>query len=209
MSADFEYIISQAQVQLPASTDAGIQHELYDTLREFFNDTSSWTEDIPVSVVPDVVTYQLVPVEGQIIRLLGACDQNGIRQAAIMPSLGVLLLRYPLSQDTAITATVVKNVVQPTADDFYPVAPDWILPVWGIGILDGLLGRMMNQKSKPYADAELAKYHLSRFRDAIARARTAASRANTYGTQAWIYPQDWKTSSQRGGVSVGIQNRFS
>lgn len=208
MSADFEYLLAQAQVQLPASTEAAIQHELYDTLREFFNDSSSWLENIPVPIVPQVVTYQLVPIEGQIIRLSGVCDQNGIRQPAIMPVLGTICLRYPYSQASTFTASVVKNVVQPTSDDFYPVAPDWLLPVWGVGILDGLLGRMMSHQSKPYADREQSIYHLARFRDVIARARTTTTRANTFGAQAWIYPQDWKITSQRGGVSVGIQNRF-
>lgn len=208
MSADFEYTFAQAQVQLPGSTDAAIQHELYDTLREFFNDSSSWVEDISVQIVPEVVTYQLVPTEGQIIRLMGVSDQNGIKQPAIMPCLGTIILRYPYSQASTFTASVVKNVIQPTSDDFYPVAPDWLLPVWGTGILDGLLGRMMSHKGKPYADEKESMYHLSRYRDAIARARTATTRANTFGAQAWIYPQDWKITSQRGGVSVGIQNRF-
>jgi hypothetical protein len=208
MSDDFDYVMNQARVQLPASTDAAIQHELYDTLREFFNDSSSWQENISVPIVPEVTSYDLVPTEGQIIRLMGVVDQNAIRVPAIMQDFGTIILRWPYTQPSTFMATVVKNVVQPTADNFYPVAPDWLLPVWGTGILDGLLGRMMSHKGKPYADAKLATYHLTRYRDAVARSRTATARANTFGVQNWTYPQDWKISSQRGGISVGIPTRF-
>jgi hypothetical protein len=209
MSPDVEHILDQARVELPASSDAAIQHKLFDVLQEFFNDSSWWMEDIAVNVIPDTVAYDLVPSDGQIIRLAGVVDQNMILQPAIMPTIGTILFRSPYANPATFTATVVKNVVLPTGKEFVPVLPDGFLAVWGFGILGGLVGHMMEQMGKPYANVGIANYHLSRFRNAIAAARVAALRRNAFGVQAWAFPQDIKMRSQRGGISVGNQERFT
>lgn len=209
MTPDFEHILDQARVELPASSDAAIQHGLFDVFREFFHDSSSWTEDLSINIIPGTVAYDLVPLDGQIIRLAGVVDQNMILQPAIMPTIGTILFRSPYASAATFTATVVKNVVLPTGKEFVPTLPDGFLAVWGKDIVDGLVGHMMQQMGKPYSNQGIANYHLSRFRNAVAAARVAALRRNAFGVQAWAFAQDWKMKSQRGGISVGNQERFT
>ena len=42
------------------------------------------------AIIPDTVDYELVPIDGQIVRLAGVVDQNGYPQPANMPALGMI-----------------------------------------------------------------------------------------------------------------------
>jgi len=95
----------------------------------------------------------------------------------------------------------------PTDKNDFPVIPDWILPLYGVGILDGLLGKMMSQIAKSYSNPKQGVYHLARFNGAMAQARASALRRYTFGTQAWSFPQGFRTTGQRGGM--GSDTRFA
>lgn len=205
---DVKHLLNQAKAKLVGSSDAGIKAELFDVLNEFFNESSVWTENLNISVIPNELEYDMTPSDGgQIIRLAGVVDQNNIPQPAIMPDFGVLLFANPYNVAQTMVATVVKNVTQPVAHGSVPDMPDFTLSVYGVCILDGLCGRMMLHKTKSYYDASLAQYYLKRFNDAVAMARVAKLRRNTFGTQAWRFPQG-SNGSQRGGVSTSNPNRF-
>lgn len=206
---DLNQLLNNVAVKLPGASQAMIKSELYDVLREFFLDSSCWLQDIDVLVVPDTVDYDLVPDGGQIIRLAGVVDENGIPQPAIMPEVGRIKFRNAYTDNHTFVATVVKSVAQPVGESGIPAFPDFVLTVWGYYILDGILGKMMNQIAKSYSNPKQAIYHLARFRDGISMARTAALRRNSFGTQAWGYPQSFKTRGQKGGVSVGNDTRFT
>jgi hypothetical protein len=205
---DFDLFMDRARDKLPGASDASIKAELYDVFQEFFRDTTSWLEDITVHVFTDTTTYDIVPTEGQIIRLIQVFDSNRVPQPATMPTFGQLILQWSTNVEQDYTVTVAKNVVLPKLSKDIPVGPDWVLPVWGNIILDGVLGKMMGSLAKPYSNQTLAAYHLRRFRDGMAQVRTAVLRRNTYGVQAWGYPQNWRTSGQRGGVSTGNATGF-
>lgn len=210
---DFSQFMNQARVHLPGASDGGIKAELFDTMREFFDISSCWTENITVAIVPAIVDYTLVPAEdGEIIRLAGVIDENNIPQSALLPTLtpptATMSLPVPQSNPHTWTATVVKNVVLPVTEDSIPLAPQFSLPVYGLVILDGVLGKMMMQPNKSYTNDTYATYHLRRFRNGMAGAKTAALRRNTFGSQAWSFPQTFASKGQRGGVSVGNQTRF-
>lgn len=216
---DFEQFMNQARVTLVGASEAGLRGAFYDTLAEFFNDSSSWTQDVVVSAVPGRRHYPLVVNEGQIIRLGGVFTAppptgsgvntlpGGLFIPALMPEIGELVINHSPSSATQYIASVVCNVSLPTAKDAVPIAPAWVLPVWHVGILDGLLGKMMMQPNKSYSNVQTSAYHLKRFRDAIARARVSKLRANTNGSQAWRFPQQFRANTQQGGVpSVGSTN---
>ena len=216
---DFDQFMNQARVTLVGASEAGLRGALYDTLAEFFNDSSSWTQDVVVSAVPTRTDYPLVVPEGQIIRLVGVTTPppvqgttinplpQGLFIPALMADVGTLQLARAPSTACQYVATVVTNVSLPTAKDQMPIAPSWVLPIWHVGILDGLLGKMMIQPAKSYSNTAQGAYHLKRFRDAIARARVSKLRANTNGSAAWRFPQGFRTSNQQGGVpSVGSTN---
>src|SRR6059058_2662992 len=106
-------LINQAQVHLLGSSKAGIKAELFDTFREFFNDSSCWLEDITFVVVPTSTSYELSPSGGRIIRLAGVVDSNKTPQSALMPTIGTITFSNSYSSVQMMVATVVKNVDHP------------------------------------------------------------------------------------------------
>lgn len=60
---------------------------------------------------------------------------------------------------------------------------------WYEHILDGAVGRLCSQQDKPYTNAVLAKYHLTRFRNGISEAREVAERQFNPTERGWGYNQ--------------------
>lgn len=219
---DFDQFMNSARVKLTGASDAGLKAEFYDVLSEFFNDSSSWTQDITVAYVPNVQTYPLAVNEGQILRLVGVGDWGTTPPSptipnpaplfvpALMPEIGTLVVKHAPVTTGYFQASVVTNVSLPTDKHMLPQAPDWVLPIWHVGLLDGVLGKMMTHSNKSYTDKTQGSYHLRRFRDAIARARTSKLRANTNGASAWRFPQQFRSVSQQSGVpAIGSANERS
>jgi hypothetical protein len=82
------------------------------------------------------------------------------------------------------------------------------LPLFGRTILSGLLGKMKGQLNKSYSDRQGSVFDLAQFKDGIAMAKVATFRRNSIGSQAWNFPQTYRTRNQRGGVSVGNPVQF-
>ena len=201
--ADADQLLNNARVRLAGASDAQLKAELYDVLSTFFEDSRCWLESIRFNVVTDTTTYQVVPDEGQIIGLVGVLDSQNTPQAALMPNLGTVILgAIPNVAQAPLYyyAIVSKNVTLPTGADRLPVGPDWVLPRWHTGILDGLLGQMMSHADKPYSDEKRSTYHLRKFRNAILQARVAALRQHTLSAQAWRFPGSFSTNTQKYGV---------
>lgn len=207
----FDMLMNQARIKLPGSSDSGIKLELYDVMKEFLADSHAWTEDITFTAAPNVLLYTLLPqFGGQIISLVGVWDDKFIPIPAFMPDFGTIRIVNQASttpNQPLWTARVVKNITLPTTKDDVPVGPDWLLTVYSVHILDGLLGKMMGQQAKSFSNDKMAAYHLKRFRTGIQIARTAALRQNTTGAQEWAFPRGWTTSTQRGGVSTAWPTR--
>ena len=199
---DYEQLLTQAASKLTGASNGAIKNEFYDVLTEFLNDSSAWTETVQFPVLGDntTVAYTLQVSEGQIVRLVGVVDSNGTPQPALMFDIGTVTLKYPANTAQTFAATFVKNIYLPLTREDIPIGPDWLLPIWHVGLLDGILGKMFNTPGRAYTSATLALYHLKRFRDAIARARVSKLRASTVGSQAWTFPQSFRTRTQQGGV---------
>lgn len=194
-------LIGQANVILTGTSDAELRVQLFDTLQEFFDGSNCWQEAIGFTVIPDTLDYPVVPLSGRIIRLIDVIDQNGVAQQAIMPTSGMVQFLYPYTNTQPMTAVVAKTVTDPFLC-FPPHIPDWFLPSYGLGVLNGLLGNMMLQPGQSWSNPDMAKFHLQRFRDTIAHARSATMRGNKVGAQSWAFPQSFRVSGQRGGVST-------
>jgi hypothetical protein len=194
-------LIGQANVVLTGASDAELRVQLFDTLQEFFDHSNSWLEIVNFTVIPDTLDYKLMPMNGRILRLYGVSDQNGTPQQAAMPSIGTVHFLYPYTNAQPMTAYLVKTVTDPLKC-YPPEIPEWVLPIYGHGILSGILGNMMLQPGQSYSNQTMANFHLLRFRDTIAHARMATMRGNTVGSQAWHYPQSFRVSGQKGGVST-------
>ena len=224
---DFEQIMTQATVKLVGASEGALHAEFYDVLTEFFNDSSCWTDCVTFQYQPNILGYPLNVSEGQIIRLNGVGDwgqtspldptatitpgtPGPVFMPALMPTVGLVYLQNIPSKPGYAQATFTLNCSLPTSRDGVPIAPDWVLPVWHVGLLDGLLGKMMMSPNKSYSNVTQGAYHLRRFRDAIARARVSKLRANTLGSGAWRFPQQFRSLSQQSGVpAIGSSNERS
>jgi hypothetical protein len=194
-------IIGQALVTLPGASDALVRVQLFDTLEEFFDGSNCWMESIRFTVVPDMLEYQLYPVSGRILRLDGVVDQHNVPQNALMPIPGIVQFQFPYNNPLPVTANVVKTVTDPLAC-FPPHIPEWMLPMHGLKILHGLIGNMMLQPGQSYSNPALANFHLAKFSDGISGAYVSSSKANTVGAQPWAFPQQFRVTGQKGGVST-------
>jgi len=206
---DMKMLLAQSKVLCPGVSEAELKAVLFYTLTEFLNDSSWWTEAVSVFIVPNTTTYNVAVAPGQIVRLAGVLDQNGVPQAANMPEIGVIEFRFPYNSAATFTAVLIKTVALPRDKNDLPAIPNDLIAMWSVGLIDGIVGNLNNQPGKTYYNPKGAAYHLARFRDAISRARVAALRRNTIGTQAWRFPRSFATNNQRGGVSVGNDTRFT
>ncbi len=181
-------IVNSARVSLPGALDSAILYELFPVLDEFCQATNIWQEDINFSVNTLSQDYVITPSSGNILRLVGIQNSDGIPVWGTMQVPTFIFLKYMPSKIDVYTAKVALSVVDPVKKDGYPVIPDWILINFNRDITEGLLARMMSQKSKPYSDEKLGIYYLRRWRNAMAKARTDAQHQNLMGGQAWRFP---------------------
>lgn len=221
--SDVNTLFNQCRVELTGVSDALLKSALFETLDEFFRDTSSWKEELVINVTPpatlpttpqgweQVLSYPIRATEGQIIALDGVCNANGSPIAALLPMTGtaatqmgnsdaVVLLRDAPNQAQQYTVYVTKTVGLPLTRDDLPLAPPWVLQKWHLAVKAGILGMLQNQKNKSYSDLTGAKYNLAKFRQFVANVRSATLRANTKGATAWRFPQSFRSLSQKGGV---------
>jgi hypothetical protein len=205
MSDEFDnywrQVMGQANVALSGASDVGLKVQMFDVLEEFFDGSNCWQEHINFTVVPDLLEYPLIPLTGRALRLYGVLDQNNVPQPAVMPEIGKVRFLYPYTDSQPMTATLIKTVTDPLSC-FPPGIPDWVLPTHGLCLLHGLLGNMMTQPGQSYSNPAMGNFHLQKFRNSIAHARIAMMRMNTVGSQAWAFPQQFRVSGQRGGVST-------
>lgn len=205
---DWERLLADTAAKLSGASMQEIKSTIFDTLHEFFKDSSSWIESVSLPVVAGTTTYTVAVTEGQIIRLAGVVDANNLPVKALMPDLGVITLAFPTNQTATYSAFLVKNVTLPLSKGMQPVGPEWVLPLWGPYISEGVVGKMMNTPQRTYSDVKGALYRLQRFRDAIQQARTETLSRYTIGGASWRYPQDFQARGQKGGISTGFDTRF-
>jgi hypothetical protein len=197
-NADMKRLMDHAKIRLPGSLDSALQMELFSVLNEFFQTSNIWYEDVAFPVTPtadtylqnpDAFTYEIIPDQGAITRLMGVVDSQGRLQAASMPVLGDLILGYSPNVADTYTARVALTVTDPVTREGYPEFPDWVLNKYGNEILDGLLGHMMSQIAKPYTSPTIAMVHLRKFNSGVSKAKVEASHQNVYRGQSWRFPQ--------------------
>lgn len=202
VDAYWAQLLGQASVSLSGASDVGLKVQLFDVLQRFFDESNCWQEWIRFTVIPDTLDYPLIPMQGgRVLRLLGVLDQLATPQPAIMPELGTVRFQYPYTEVQDMAAVVIKTVTDPLSC-FPPGIPEWLLPTHYLALFSGVVGGMMLQPGQSYSNPQLANYHVQKFRDGIAHARTAMIRANAIGSTSWAFPQSFRVSSQKGGVST-------
>lgn len=201
-NADMNRLMDHARIRLPGALDAAIQMELFSVMQEFFQRSNIWYEDIQFPVQPtsddylenpEAYTYDVIPSQGTITRLVGLVDSKGYPQKGTMPVPGQIILTYSPNEADTYTARVSLTVNDPVTREGYPEFPAWIMDKYGNGILEGVLGRMMSQIAKPYTSPAGAQFHLRNFKQATSQAKVDASHQNVYRGQNWRFPQSFAT----------------
>lgn len=205
-SPDLNRLMDNARVKLPGALDAALKMELFTVMKEFFEGSNIWEEDIPFDVTvtslsratnPEAYTYEIVPTEGSIIRLIQIKDSGGIPQHGEMTVPGTIILTTSPNTAQTYTATVSKTVTDPTTRQNYPVFPAWVLTRYFNEILHGLLAHMMTQIAKPYSSPTMGQYYMRSFTAGISRANNEHSHGNILGGQRWRFPQNFATRRYR------------
>ncbi|HEY7824293.1 MAG TPA: hypothetical protein VIG24_15735 [Acidimicrobiia bacterium] len=194
--------MDQAKIRLPGAVESALLMELFTVMKEFFSSSNVWQEEIKFNVVPTTAsyytdsseyTYDLLPIQGEIIRLIGVRNADGFPVTATMQAPGCVVLNTSPAAAEQYTALTVLTVVDPTSREGYPQFPDWVLSKYFNEILDGLLGRMMSQIAKPYSSPAIASMHLRKFKQGISMAKVESRRKNVYRGQSWRYPRSFAT----------------
>jgi hypothetical protein len=213
-----QYLYDRARVELAGVSDGMIRLVMFDVFHEFFNDSSLWLEAIPGQVMPGVKYYYLVPgqpqsmgdnvPEGRIIGLAGIVQANHFGISADMPEPPVMRLQFAQSNEVSVWATVIKSVKIPHNNEL-PDVPYWVVNTYEPYILAGIKGMLQLQTDKPYSDQKMGQLNYQRFRQGVNIGRVRAMCRNSWGGQAWAYPQQFRTASQRGwGVAIGNNRMF-
>jgi len=191
-TADWNRLLANCRTRLPGAIDETIKHQLFNTVKEFLEDTNVWKETIDFETVADQQEYDIVPTElGILHRLMWVEDANDNPRGSSMAEIGVLKLDLIPTSEETLYATISLTVIDPVDNNSLPTIPEWLLRRYMLVFEDGVLGRMMSVANTPYFNQTMAVYHMRRFRGKIATARNESTRKHMYGAQAWKFPQTW------------------
>lgn len=93
----------------------------------------------------------------------------------------------PSPEATLPDACLLRVAMQPTCAEMK--VPVYFQTHYFDEVLDGALGRIYSYSKKPWSDSSAASYHLSRFRNGIARARDISHRRFTRSDSEWAFPR--------------------
>jgi hypothetical protein len=211
-AADITRLMNNARLRLSGATDILLQQELFNVMDDFFKKSNVWNEDIDVPILGMAAAntiYELAPASPAVIdKLLWVFEVpnsttigRGQAIAAAMSIPGELTLATQPSSDTTYRVSVALTVQDPTTREGFVQFPAWVLAKYRDTILNGLLGRMMTQQSKPWTNTQMSDFYMRKFVQETAAARVEWTRNNTYRAQAWCFPGGFSRGTQRGRSS--------
>jgi hypothetical protein len=212
MDRALENFYNELQMKLPGATMPMVQMEFRNTLRQFFQETNAWVEDVEFVAHPNTVSYDVIP-EGQAkaVRLMGVFNPDLPRlsngdsdrpseftfgalgsspvNGAMMNDLEQVTIPYGPTAPQTYIARVAMTVNQDVDPEGNPFFPRWVLDRYNETLVDGTLARMHAQSAKPYSNPQMAAFYFRKFTGGLAAARNYISKANIYGGQRWRFPR--------------------
>lgn len=206
-----KYLYNRVRSELSGASDLLVRNTITDIMREFFTDSAVWTEIIPGLLLPNVYFYLIQPGQtqsvgdlepaGKILRLVNLTDLNHYPLMAVMPQPPIMQLMYAPSNPQSVFVEVVKTI-KTHHDMDLPHFPYWIMDTYGEYLIMGVEGRLQMQPDRPYSNPKIGMMNYQYFRQGVNAARVDAQRRHMQGGQAWAYPRNFRTDSQRGFVST-------
>ncbi|RKZ95106.1 MAG: hypothetical protein DRQ40_04360 [Gammaproteobacteria bacterium] len=196
--------LAELRPLLPGAVDVNIQQSIRSTINEFYSNTAVYTlEYPPINVVTGVSRYALPDIaEGKILYLLRAkfngapisvvstgVEANGVgtpTRVWLEPDPMELVINSSPASDLLGGLEVEVSLVPLTVAN--STIPDSAGVVYYQHILDGALGRMYKQPSKPWTNQSLSTYHLKRFRIGMAKATELNRKGLSSADSSWKFP---------------------
>lgn len=189
---------------LPGALRPVVRNELAATFKEFYQRSSSLREVATASVVSgtsayiatatDPATIVIKPLQVAYngrppLRILTRKPDRvdyplGSPTHWYLTGIDVVNL-WPQPQENITNGLSIYQLLRPNTDA--DAVPDISLEEHFDTIMDGLLGRMMQQPAKPYSNLPLAQYHLKRFRSQIALYKGLANKGGVPGGAGWSF----------------------
>jgi hypothetical protein len=209
----WDRLYADVKVALPGVTDAVYAQELFRCAKDFFDQTNIWQEIVPITGLPNTVTYPFtVAGKGTPNRLLmiydptlsaNPNDLRWIQNSVSMQTPGVIAVGYAPSAQVQWEAVIAKNIEDPVTTDNQPdvdTADWWIIDKYRDAFYYGTLARLQRQPTKPYSNPGLARDNMQQYITQRGKARTDTIKKNSFGAQAWIFPQNYATVARKGWV---------
>lgn len=174
-------IYDAIQAVVPAVTLPIVQMSTWDTIDEFCKISTLWRETMAWTLPAGDREVDLNPVDGNTIAVW-VIDIRGLLYASVSPPAIIVD-----SGDVTLTRTGFARVVC-APSRLSTALPSMLIDQWFEGLTDGVKMRLFSQPTKPYSSLQLAEVHGKRYRDAMRRARDAASRYYDGGTSGWRFP---------------------
>lgn len=231
-------LTSTLRIRVPGIPEQALNLELFNTIDEFFRQTSAWRWASSVPLDPGLQQYPIFPPAGSdLVQVMGVefrgsrvnpistdsdgstvatqrgritgvatppdydtmfepnvtASPGGVFQYAIFfPS--YITIDIPPSEDAAqyplnllLALTLNYQCLEDDPNE-WPLE-EWMFSTFHETWVDGTLGRLMSQISKPYSNPVMAKYHMQRFRKFLGRAKQTAARGYVYDKPVWQFPR--------------------
>lgn len=211
----FQRIIDSVRANAPGALDGMILMEFFGVAKDFFQRTDSWRVELSIYVQPDITDYTLVTGDpGFINRLMGlgrvgpdnsdTTFRNGWSSPRegflIRPGIdgeAVIRIPHPPGVNETWLAEFALTVSDPTDEDAIPQMPQWIVEKYQEAFKCGILSKLMSTPNKPYTNVQMASVNGHKYLMGISQARQDIRHGNNYSSQRWIFPQTFRTRSQR------------
>ena len=206
----WERLYSDVKIDVPGITDAVFQQKLFQCVKDFLESTNIWQESVPIVGMPNVNSYPVTLAgNGVCHRLLMLYNPElsppsyprWIQGGVGMSVPGVITVPYAPSTQVDWTAIIAKSVTDPTSMENYPVLDDsysWVVDKYRMAFYYGTLARIQAQPAKPYSNPNLAAQNNRLYITERGKARTDALKHNTFGAQAWVFPQGYASITRKG-----------
>jgi hypothetical protein len=201
-------VYADVKLTMPGLTDAVFWNMVYQVLNDFFDRTNIWTEEAPMNVEPNVLSYNITLTKFGIPNRLmlvynpaySPPDKQWVQGGVGMMKPGVITLRYAPSEAATWSAVVAKTLSTVGSDGIPDIDPSdwWIIDKYADGFMYGIMGRLQLSPAKTYSNAKLGASNWQTYVAERSKARTDALKANVFGGQRWMYPQSFATTTRKG-----------
>jgi hypothetical protein len=187
---ELQRFFTNGMAEVSMATHAALQPAVFETLRDFFQNTNVWTTELNVTLTTSDTEYTLTPPAGTAIKRLmnfyKAADvsRQWVRPATIDLPVTLVVARPPAATEASV-ALVSLYAVDPVVDGAF-IYPTRVIDEYFNVLYQGMLWQLYAQPGKPWSSPDLA----AGFHDLYLKGRDAARAeverdSNLFNNQNW------------------------